>query len=649
MKKTTTFVMLLIFFSTLNAQTWQKSSATSQRNPNVQKTIAQTTAGVVIGYCSNEITNSIGTNNANDFSAAIRITAAMSTTYAGTSLTKIRFGVNTDNATLSNVIVFIRSSLTGANVYAQNVSAVVKGWNEVTLDTPYPIVANQAFYIGYSLHTTGGYPMALDDYTYNSADGGNIAIGTTWTTLTAEQFYSNLCILGVVEGAGLTQYDMELKDVAIPSIYQIGVSAPFPLYGLIKNKGEQTINSFDVNYQIGNAAQQTYTVSGVNIANNDEYEFTVPNLTTTQEGNLNVTITVNNYNGGQADANPADNTKTGNFPSTAVVFDKKIVVEEGTGTWCGYCPHGAVAMTQMRTQYPDKFIGIAIHNGDPMAVTAYDNGMGFTGFPTASINRKYTVNPTPNALEYYFVREDVISPYKIEFQKAEFNSNQTQIGITTKVTSGFNEAVNMRVAFVIVENDVTGTASGYAQVNYYSNAVYGGQLGPMGGYENRTSPIPASQMVYPEVARAILPSFNGATGSIPSNLVKNTPVTYDYTLTLPSNIKNKQKIELIGLLLESKTSGFKQWQIVNAVKLNASSITTTAINTLLADAPIKVFGTNSAILFDGEYQDVVIYNVTGQQVATAAANTASVAAPAGVYLVKITINGHNYVQKVIVK
>jgi hypothetical protein len=173
----------------------------------------------------------------------------------------------------------------------------------------------------------------------------------------------------------------------------------------------------------------------------------------------------------------------------------------------------------------------------------------------------------------------------------------------------------------------------------------------MGGYENLPSPIPAAQMVYQEVARAILPSFNGVAGSVPANLVKNTPVTYDYNLTLPLNINNKQKIELIALLLENKAGGYKQWQIVNAAKLNASEISTaTAIDNLFAAAPskIKVFGSSNSIYFDGEYQSAVIYDVTGKMVKRAS-NVKSTDVAAGVYLVKITIDGKDYMQKVMVK
>ena len=51
---------------------------------------------------------------------------------------------------------------------------------------------------------------------------------------------------------------------------------------------------------------------------------------------------------------------------TVTAYVQKVVGEELTGTWCGWCPRGAVALENMRNKYPDTFIGIAVHGGDVM-------------------------------------------------------------------------------------------------------------------------------------------------------------------------------------------------------------------------------------------------------------------------------------------
>lgn len=50
------------------------------------------------------------------------------------------------------------------------------------------------------------------------------------------------------------------------------------------------------------------------------------------------------------------------------VAQRNVVVEEGTGTWCGYCPRGTVAIKRMNEKYPDQFIGIAVQDDRGLSV-----------------------------------------------------------------------------------------------------------------------------------------------------------------------------------------------------------------------------------------------------------------------------------------
>lgn len=68
---------------------------------------------------------------------------------------------------------------------------------------------------------------------------------------------------------------------------------------------------------------------------------------------------------------------------------KRIVVEEATGMWCGYCPEGIVAMETLQERHPDNFIGVAVHVNDILSVPGYGDTMSFpAGAPTAWIDRR---------------------------------------------------------------------------------------------------------------------------------------------------------------------------------------------------------------------------------------------------------------------
>ena len=85
-----------------------------------------------------------------------------------------------------------------------------------------------------------------------------------------------------------------------------------------------------------------------------------------------------------------------NLPAS---FSKKAVVEDFTGTWCGYCPRVSYAASLVEAQ-TDKVFVVGVHNGDQMANgfgNALENMYNITGFPTAYIDRANTwTYPEPN-------------------------------------------------------------------------------------------------------------------------------------------------------------------------------------------------------------------------------------------------------------
>ena len=87
---------------------------------------------------------------------------------------------------------------------------------------------------------------------------------------------------------------------------------------------------------------------------------------------------------------------TSNLPAS---FSKKAVVEDFTGTWCGWCPRVSYAASLVEEQ-TDKVFVVGVHVGDQMA-----NGFGgaitdmynIPGYPTAYIDRANTWGaPEPN-------------------------------------------------------------------------------------------------------------------------------------------------------------------------------------------------------------------------------------------------------------
>ena len=77
---------------------------------------------------------------------------------------------------------------------------------------------------------------------------------------------------------------------------------------------------------------------------------------------------------------------TATLPSS---FSKKAVVEDFTGTWCGWCPRLSYAASLVEEQ-TDKVFVVGVHNRDQMANSfgsALEGEFSISGFPTAYIDR----------------------------------------------------------------------------------------------------------------------------------------------------------------------------------------------------------------------------------------------------------------------
>jgi hypothetical protein len=122
----------------------------------------------------------------------------------------------------------------------------------------------------------------------------------------------------------------------------------------------------------------------------------------------------------------------------------------------------------------------------------------------------------------------------------------------------------MRVAVVLIEDEVSGTSADWDQANYYS----GGGAGPMGGYENLSNPVDASEMVYSHVARAIYGTYAGQSGIITPSPAAGSTFTHQVTATVdPSwNMANMRAVAMViksGDILNAGISGQGSVNVAN--------------------------------------------------------------------------------------
>jgi len=246
-------------------------------------------------------------------------------------------------------------------------------------------------------------------------------------------------------------------------------------------------------------------------------------------------------------------------------YPRKIVMEEATGTWCGWCVRGIETLKRVSKDYPNNFIGIAIHNGDEMASAEnyYLSNVGTVkGYPGCFINRR---TQETESVGYYSAKAAVAelkdaADAKIEASAYYADASQTSVSVKTKTTFGFdNNAANYKIAYVVLEDKV----GPYDQRNYYSGESY-----DENDYMYEWTKLdPVVSIKFDDVARGIYPSVYGQNGSVPSSVKRGVANEYEYIVTLPGSISNKKNISIVTLLINSNSG-----EIVNADKVSVGVI-----------------------------------------------------------------------------
>jgi hypothetical protein len=447
--------------------------------------------------------------------------------------------------------------------------------------------------------------------------------------------------------------DAKLKSVSLPAYAAIG--AQVDVKGIVSNEGSSPITSFDISYNVNGGAPQVYSVSGLNLALGETYSFIhdIP-FTLNEAGSYEVITNVENVNG-TTDMNPGNDTLNSYVGAVTFIPDKKVFAEEATGTWCGWCVRGICFMDYMAETYPDTWIGVGVHNGDPMVVPAYDEAIqsiipNFPGYPSGTIDRSGDNYYDPSEFEEgYLLRMEAISPATIDFVNYSWDAVNRIVSFDLQSEFVVDIHNELRYALVITEDSLWGTSSGWNQSNYYS----GGTNGPMCGFENMPGTIPAASMHYDHVAREILDSPYGTEGSLPSDILAGEVHSYTYTYTIPGTWKY-ENLHFIGLLLD----------MVTGEVLNANEVSNyVGIKEMNPDQNIMIYPNPFADFTNVEFSlgkasvvKVDVCNFLGKIVYSEAAreypngsnkiqiNSGNMSS--GVYLIKLTIDNQVYTSKI---
>lgn len=293
-------------------------------------------------------------------------------------------------------------------------------------------------------------------------------------------------------------------------------------------------------------------------------------------------------------------------------FERTVLIEEGTGTWCMWCPRGQFYLKELHKKRPGEFVDIAVHVSDEMMVADYAMSIyapffATYGLPSCVMDRNKDLLNSLVSLEEIETMLDKARARGTIGKISDFWARSgTRIDLPFErlcidVACEFGKAIAedaYRLVFVLVEDKVTG----YAQANGYS-----GSSQAMGGFDLLPDPIPAGEYEFANVARAVLAGedMNRKSLTLSATPNRHTSIhnSYEFDLKDVFEKSNIENLKVVGMIIDNKTG-----EVVNAAEgildvtvgineMDSSGSIRLQVNELIASSPL---------------QQVEIWNINGQ-------------------------------------
>ena len=466
---------------------------------------------------------------------------------------------------------------TGETVYVPVVQA---GWNEVRFATPVEI-PSEGIYVGYSLTVAqlvsggeNGYVIGLGE---KNTSNSYFLRNQNWTAGRWDDRSGSdlaLSLQVILSGVRTQGVDVVLDDYIITKPGEASTCNV-----TFANYTGKSISTIEYSYSVaGEAAQSGTGAEVVDMSSilgaSANVSFGLPAIDGVGEYDLTVKVTkVNGEDVSNAQA-------TTNLAVTDLDIKHRAVVEEYTGTWCGSCPTGYVAMKYMAEKYPDDFIGLAYHYMDPMDGNMVYEPVNITTYPSSFVDRSgnahMEVGPSGVdwTMEYDWLAQCAVpAPAVIEVE-AVLSEDLETVAATSRTAFALSDAEGYTIAYALLADGLTGEGQSWQQANNYSGgsgSSWNVDLWDL--FYNGGSFV---TLEYDDVV-ILAPHSLGVAGSIPGEVTAGEWNDHKYTFTRSeavsyyggvstgtSLVQDLTKLRVVAMLLNA------DGEIVNAAKCNVS-------------------------------------------------------------------------------
>ncbi|MGA2297090.1 MAG: Omp28-related outer membrane protein [FCB group bacterium] len=371
-------------------------------------------------------------------------------------------------------------------------------------------------------------------------------------------------------------YDVEMSSLQAPAIASKGTSVTFS--SNLTNWGTEDLTSFTLNYSVDNGTPVSFNITDDTIQGSGGS--TLINFPGSwkplQSGKfVKIKAWASNLNGHPDENNVNDTTVTLVFVNNGTTVPTKVLIEEGSGCWCGYCPDGHVQMRKILANYKNV-VGIVHHSSNGNAIDSMETkdcdipinyAYQTIGYPYAMVNRTLfngepyvCIDRTNNNWQTKVTEAlNINTPASVTIDRT-YDPVTRKIDFTVNVKFADYALGDMRINAFIIEDNVRGLDyTGILRLAWTQHNYYSSELGSSGVNDSTNelfyTPEYFVGYLHRHVVRATLTGAWGDIGIIPS--IANPDQTYSksYSYTLPPEVQVSYDTPGINTIYQSTDPG----------------------------------------------------------------------------------------------
>ena len=637
MKKLLLSVLSLCFVATgLYGEEFKKMLSREMPSREMSK-MAQASESDELKWLTNAVESgryySFGAGQKASFGAVAGLQTDKLFDYDGLQVSVIGVAVS---ETVSDVTIFVMkgsSAATAAEVASKKVDALSGGWNYVKLDAPLTIDASENLYVGYKMDVQeSSYPAMFDASGLDDSETemSFAYLNGEYIDLATEPDFSDLGHPMIQVLVGGDESKLETVTFLSSSIFKY-----WP-------KGSEVIPNIQfVNNSFGSVESVTvdYSVNGVTDTEKLEFSTPVgpnslnimsmplPAITITDDVDFSYVVThVNDKPILQSE----ENYQFYAYDKQDAV-ERTLLMEKFYSQFCGYSPQGKEAIDEAIVGYEDRVARIYHHAGyradlftiDESVETAAEFGVNYS--PGTMGDRMWFDALGSNAFNAMQWTGDLIADFLQKDGLASLKISDSYDVETRELT--VNVSGNCIVTPDNKKITVAVTHSNYSSFqknaqNYMHDHFPILYLTAAGGDDLQVNADESYDMTF----KGVVPvSYNNGNGTI----VTGNKVTI-----------NLDELRIVAFISDSWDGADNDRYVLNSATKEAATVGASVAEVELAG--VNVYGTDSRIVVEGDYDTVKVFNASGMETGTEGLS-------AGLYIVKVTVDGQSMVKKVAVK